>query len=80
MSFAAIPLFGEQRKLYRENRLAYVVISQDKLDNHPIYAVDTDLGSSIFYNDFHFEKEKPVLDKQKLNDYFARKQEALENK
>ena len=55
MSYAIIPLFGEHGKLYREKILAYVVSSQEKLDNHPIYVVDIDLGSSIFYNDFHIE-------------------------
>ena len=45
MSYATIPLFGECKKMYREKRLAYVVSSQNKHKNHPIYAVDTELGS-----------------------------------
>ena len=36
MSYATIPLFGGHKILYGENRLAYVVRSQDKLDNHPV--------------------------------------------
>jgi hypothetical protein len=27
MSYATIPIFGEQRRLYRENRLAYMINS-----------------------------------------------------
>ena len=41
MSYAAIPMFGEHRRLYRESRLVYMVSSKDKLENHPIYSVDT---------------------------------------
>ena len=77
MSYATIPLFGEHKKLYRENKPAYVVSIQDKPENHPIYAIDIDLGSSIFYNDFNFEEEQPVWDKQKENECFSKKQEAF---
>ena len=55
MSYATIPHFGEHKKLYKDNRLAYVVSIQERPDNHPIHVVDTYLGSSIFYNDFHIE-------------------------
>ena len=41
MSYATIPIFGEQRRLYRESRLNYMVSSKDKPENHPIYFVDT---------------------------------------
>ena len=51
MAYATIPLFGENKRLYREKRLAYVVSSQDKPKNNIIYVVDTYLGSSIFFND-----------------------------
>lgn len=42
MSYATILIFNEQRRLYRENRLAYMISSRDNLENHPIYVVDTD--------------------------------------
>ena len=68
MSYATIPIFGEQRRLYKEIRLAYMVRCKYKLNNHPIYVVDTDLGSSIFYKDLCFKDEKKehgnVLDKE----------------
>ena len=32
------------------NRLKYMVSSKECLENHPIYVVDTDMGSSIFFN------------------------------
>ena len=81
MSSATIPLFGEHRRLYRENILSiYVVSSQYKPNNHPIYVVDTDLGSSIFFNDSHIEQDFPVVSELKENKEFAKRQEALEHK
>ena len=56
MSYATIPVFGEQRRLYREIRLAYMISSKENLENHPIYAVDTDLGFAGFYNDLCFKE------------------------
>jgi len=51
MSYATIPVFREMIRLYRETRLAYMVSCQEHPHNHPIYVVDTDLRSSIFFND-----------------------------
>ena len=56
MPYATILVFGEQRRLYRENRLAYMVSSKEKPDNHPIYVIDTELGSSVFYNDLELSR------------------------
>ena len=55
MSYATIPLFGEQRRLYRENRLAYMISSPTHPENHPIYSAETNLGSAIFCNDIFDE-------------------------
>ena len=51
MSYATIPVRDGSRRLYREKRTPYVVSSQDKPEIHHIYAVDTNLGSSILFND-----------------------------
>ena len=61
MSYATIPLFGEHTRLYRENRLAYVVSSLDNPNNHSVYDVDIDLGYPIFFNDSHIEQDFPVV-------------------
>ena len=61
LSFATIPLFGGHKRLYRYKRLASVVSSQDKPKNHPIYVVDTALGSSIFFNDSHVDPKIPIV-------------------
>jgi ribonuclease HI len=63
MSYATIPFFGQERRLYREVLLKYMVSNKSKPNNHPIYSIDIEVGSSIFYNDLCFEEEIPkVLD------------------
>ena len=49
-SYATIPVFNQQRRLWRESRLKYMVSNKECPENHPIYVVDTDMGSSIFFN------------------------------
>ena len=61
MSYATILLFRGNERIYREKMLAYVVSIQDKPDNHPIYVVDANLGSSIFFNDSaHVDPKVPL--------------------
>jgi ribonuclease HI len=40
---------GEHRRLYREAQLAYIISDEGNPTNHPIYVVDTDLGSNILH-------------------------------
>lgn len=48
MSYATIPVFGgESRRLYRETQLAYIVSDGKNPANHPVYAIDQDLGACI---------------------------------
>jgi hypothetical protein len=45
LTYATIPVFeGKQRRLYREAQLAYIVSDEANPTNHPIFALDTDLG------------------------------------
>jgi hypothetical protein len=47
-SYTTIPVFGgEHRRLYREEQLAYIISDEENPTNHPIFAVDTNLGTSI---------------------------------
>jgi hypothetical protein len=48
---ANIPIFGEERRLYREVRLTYMVSSKEKPENYLIYSMEIELGPSVFYND-----------------------------
>jgi ribonuclease HI len=48
LTYATIPVLGgEHRRLYRESQLAYIVSDEANPTNHPIFALDTDLGSSL---------------------------------
>ena len=48
-------------RLYREVFFKYTVSRKTQPNNHPIYFVDTEVGSSIFYNDLIFEEENPTI-------------------
>ena len=50
MSYATISVFGQPKKLYRETLMKYVVSSQEKPQNLPIYSVHSDMDSYILYN------------------------------
>jgi hypothetical protein len=48
LTYDTIPVFGgEHKRLYREAQLAYIVSDEANPTNHPIFALDTDLGSSL---------------------------------
>ena len=51
MSYATIPFFGQQRRIYRETLMKYMVSSQEKPHNYPLYSAHSDLDSFILYND-----------------------------
>jgi hypothetical protein len=59
MSYATIPVFGQERRLYRKVILKYMVSSKTQQNNHPIYSIDIEVGFSICYNDLSFEEGKP---------------------
>ena len=48
LTYATITLFAqEHRRLYRESQLAYIISDEANPANHPVFALDTDLGSNI---------------------------------
>ena len=50
LSYATIPIFGgENRGLYRELQFAYIVTDDRNPMNHPLYAVEKDLGSCMLH-------------------------------
>jgi hypothetical protein len=59
MSYATITVFCRERRLYKEVLLKYMVSSKRKRNNNPIYSIDTEVSSLIFYNDLCFEEEDP---------------------
>ena len=48
ITYATILVFGgEHRRLYREAQLAYIISDEADPTNHPIFTLDTDLGSIL---------------------------------
>jgi len=43
-------MFGQPKRIYRETLMKYVVSSQEKLQNFPIYSVHSDMDTFILYN------------------------------
>ena len=81
MSYATIPVVGGNKRLYSEKISTFVVSSQQKTDNYHIHDVDTDLGSSIFFNaDSPYDHEILAQIESKEDEEFAKRQEALEKK
>jgi hypothetical protein len=60
ISYTTIHVFGQEIWLYREIILKCMVSRKTRLNNHPIYSVETKVSSSIFYNDLSFEEEEPT--------------------
>jgi len=46
-SYATIPVFGQMRKVYREQKMKYMSTSKEKPVNHPVNYVQTDLESFV---------------------------------
>ena len=51
MTYATIPVFNQPRILYRETHMKYMVSSQERPENSPLYSIHTDLDSFSLYND-----------------------------
>lgn len=51
MTYATIPVFGQLRRLYRETLMKYVISSQDKPNNYPLYYAHSYMDSFVLYND-----------------------------
>ena len=51
LSYATISIFGQPKKLYRETLMKYVVRSEEKPQNFPIYSIHSDMDYFILFND-----------------------------
>ena len=56
MTYATIPVFSQPRRLYRESLMKFMVSSQEKSKNSPLFSVHTDLDSFIIYNVESFDE------------------------
>jgi ribonuclease HI len=69
LSYATILVFGgEHIRLYREAQLAYIINDEENPTNHPIFALDTDLGSSMLQ--LTDSPQPPIETKKKSITYF----------
>lgn len=50
LSYATILVFGQPKRLYRETLMKYVVSSEEKPQNFPIYFIHSDMDSFILFN------------------------------
>ena len=63
MSYATISVFSQPKRLHRETLMKYVVSSQEKPENFPIYSMHSYMDSFILYNaefDLPTELEVPA--------------------
>ena len=67
MSYATIPLFGQQRRLYKKTLMKYMVSSQEKPHNYPLYSIHYDLDSFILYNDGDMDSQIAQLEDDVYN-------------
>jgi len=63
MSYATMPVFAQDIRLYREVHLKYMVSNKYKPNNHPNYSIETDIGYSILYNDLCCEEDDQIVSK-----------------
>ena len=68
MTYAMISIRNESKSIYNKNRFPYVVSNQTQADIHHVYAVDTDLGSSIFFIDISPYNSKIVVPQKDKKD------------
>jgi ribonuclease HI len=85
MSYTTILVFGQYRRFYIEVLIKYMVNNKSHPNNHPIYFVETEIGSSIFFNDSNFEEKVLEIDmadkdqSDQQNKEISEKQNDVEN-
>ena len=67
MSYTTIPVFRQYRRLYKETLMKYMISSQEKPHNYPLYSTHSDLDSFILYNDGDFEEQIAQLEDDALD-------------
>ena len=57
MSYATIPVFNETRILYWESHMKFIVSSQERPNNTPLYSIHSDLDSFILCNEEDIDEQ-----------------------
>lgn len=61
LSYATVPVFGGgNKRLYRESQLSFIISDEKNPTNHPVYSVDTGMGSCILQIDDSLPKSLPL--------------------
>jgi hypothetical protein len=63
ISYATMPVFHQEKRLYREVLLKYMVSSKDHPNNCHTNSIDIDIESIIFYNDLCIEEDDQNVSK-----------------
>jgi hypothetical protein len=80
MSYAIVHVFGQDKILYKEVFLKHMVSNKAQPNNYPIYSVETELVSSIFFNDLSFEEEGLVIEMASKDQFDQQNEESSEQK
>jgi len=69
LSYATISVFGQPKRLYRETLMKYVVSSEEKPQNFPLYSIHTNMDSFILFNDdtYPLVDNKPLASEQQAH-------------
>ena len=67
-SYATIPVFGQMRKVYREQKMKYMITTKEKPVNHPVNYVQTDLESYVLFADNFNEVDSQLVQVEDIPD------------
>ena len=57
MTYVTIPIFNQTESIYRESHMQYMVTSQERPQNYPLYSVNIGFESFILFNDETFSEQ-----------------------
>ena len=78
-SYPTIPVFGQMRKLYREQKMKYMITSKEKPINHPVNYVHTDLESFVLFADNFNEINSQLVQAEDIPEITENFREVLQN-
>eukprot|EP00253_Pinus_taeda_P019497 PITA_19497 len=76
-SYATIPVFGQMRKVYREQKMKYMITNKEKPVNHPVNYVQTDFESYVLFADNFNEVDSQLVQVEDIPDIAENFREVL---
>lgn len=77
-SYATIPVFGQMRKQYWEQKMKYMITSNKKPINHPINYVHADLESFVLYSESFNDVDSQLVEAESIPEIVENFREVLE--